>query len=284
MNFLIELTSQQAQDNPGLFYTLKGITVTSAIFVEQQETELLLPSTQTQSIKSIISSSSIFLIEDGDSVDLNSDITLDTQLLEEGDEIELYGKQSFTITLNDSKTVDFGSINQGELANFIADSNGNLNRTVAFITETSPVITDLRTDLSQLNNQVNQNLSNLLSEELIRTTEVNALNTKITNLEGLSASGVRFVGDYDADNNIPELEGGSPGETINKGDLYYVSTTGRFYTQDLEIGDAIIAKQDAPIGPGGWTFIQTNLTAGTIKNLINPFSTGGSITTSPENL
>ena len=293
MNFLIKLTAQQATDNPGLFYTLGNIPFTSIDFVEQQEAELLLSAAQTQDIKNIIANATTFVVEKDGSYDLDGNTVIDTILLEEGDQVEFFANTTSTLSLVGVNSIDFPTIDISDIARYIVvNSVGDLVRTPSL---SNPVISSIQTSLSNKADIVSltQEISdrqaadttlqtNIDTEQAARIssdialgdsistkadkTTTDSLNLRVNDLESLTASGVRFIGDYDASTNTPELEN-PPNTSINKGDLYYVSVAGQFYNQDLEIGDAVIAKQDTPVDAGDWTFIQTNLTAGSIKNL-----------------
>ena len=75
-----------------------------------------------------------------------------------------------------------------------------------------------------------------------------------------------YQGGYNASTNTPDLTT-SP-NAILKGQYWVVSAAGTsFYSQNLEIGDTVIANQDDPSLVTHWTILQTNLDAASIKSL-----------------
>jgi hypothetical protein len=75
----------------------------------------------------------------------------------------------------------------------------------------------------------------------------------------LSAVGnLIFQGGYDADNNEPDLDS-SPSSSIKKGWSYVVTVAGTFFTEKVEVGDFLIAKQDAPTALANWVTVQNNI-------------------------
>lgn len=72
------------------------------------------------------------------------------------------------------------------------------------------------------------------------------------------AGSVTFKGDYNANTNSPNLDT-SP-SCVKKGDQYVVSVGGAaFFTESLQAGDSIIAKQDDPTTLAHWIRINSNL-------------------------
>lgn len=73
-----------------------------------------------------------------------------------------------------------------------------------------------------------------------------------------------YQGGYDANTNTPDLDS-SPIAGIKKGDVYDVTAAGTFFTEDVEIGDSLRAKQDNPTTLAHWVIVQSNLTPASIK-------------------
>ena len=67
-----------------------------------------------------------------------------------------------------------------------------------------------------------------------------------------------FQGGYDAANNTPNLDN-TPTLNILKGWTYVVTVAGNFYTEVVEVGDLLIAEQDAPTALANWTTVQNNV-------------------------
>jgi hypothetical protein len=68
-----------------------------------------------------------------------------------------------------------------------------------------------------------------------------------------------YKGGYDAATNTPNLDSTPPAGTIFKGDTYTVTVLGTFYTEEVEIGDMLIAEVDDPASLDDWTRVQFNL-------------------------
>jgi hypothetical protein len=86
-----------------------------------------------------------------------------------------------------------------------------------------------------------------------------------------------FQGGYNAATNTPDLDS-SPSNTIKKGWSYVVTAAGSFFTETVEVGDFLIAQQDAPTTLANWVTVQNNVglaTASTvgIGNVANSTST-----------
>ncbi len=76
-------------------------------------------------------------------------------------------------------------------------------------------------------------------------------------VDAATAGAVTFIGGYDAATNTPDLDTAPSG--ISQGDMYTVTAAGTFFTEDLAIGDSIIAKQDNPTTLAHWTLVQKNI-------------------------
>ncbi len=67
-----------------------------------------------------------------------------------------------------------------------------------------------------------------------------------------------FQGGYDAATNTPDLDS-SPSASIKKGWSYVVTAAGSFFTETVEVGDFLIAQQDAPTTLAHWVTVQNNI-------------------------
>ncbi len=75
-----------------------------------------------------------------------------------------------------------------------------------------------------------------------------------------------FQGGYDANTNEPDLDS-SPSSSIKKGWSYVVTAAGSFFTETVEVGDFIIAQQDAPTALANWVTVQNNTSLATLTNV-----------------
>ncbi len=67
-----------------------------------------------------------------------------------------------------------------------------------------------------------------------------------------------FQGGYNAATNTPDLDS-SPSSSIKKGWAYVVTDAGSFFTETVEVGDLLIAQQDAPTTLANWVTVQNNI-------------------------
>ena len=72
------------------------------------------------------------------------------------------------------------------------------------------------------------------------------------------AGGLVYQGGYNAATNTPNLDS-PPTGTINKGFTYTVTTDGLFFTEQVRVGDVLIAEIDTPTTLGDWTTVQNNI-------------------------
>lgn len=70
--------------------------------------------------------------------------------------------------------------------------------------------------------------------------------------------GLVYQGGYNAATNTPDLDI-SPSASIKKGWTYTVTTDGLFFTEQVRVGDVIIAEVDAPTTLADWTTVQNNI-------------------------
>lgn len=76
----------------------------------------------------------------------------------------------------------------------------------------------------------------------------------------ISGGPLVYEGGYNAATNTPDLTG--PAATVNQGSAYTVTAAGTFYTEQLEIGDLLIAEITIAPGAGtlaDWTIVQNNI-------------------------
>lgn len=70
--------------------------------------------------------------------------------------------------------------------------------------------------------------------------------------------GMNYQGGYDASLNTPNLETPAGGAVL-KGYTYTATTAGTFFTEDLQVGDIIIAEIDDPAALADWTRVNKNI-------------------------
>ena len=67
-----------------------------------------------------------------------------------------------------------------------------------------------------------------------------------------------YQGGYNASTNTPNLDS-PPTGTINRGFTYTVTADGLFFTEQVRVGDVLIANIDTPITLADWTTVQNNV-------------------------
>jgi hypothetical protein len=75
-----------------------------------------------------------------------------------------------------------------------------------------------------------------------------------------------FQGGYDAATNTPNLDN-PPTGTIKKGFMWTVTTDGVFFTEQVRVGDSLIAKIDTPTTLADWTTVQSNIDLATLTTV-----------------
>lgn len=70
--------------------------------------------------------------------------------------------------------------------------------------------------------------------------------------------GLVYQGGYNAATNTPDLDS-TPSSNIKKGWTYTVTADGSFFTEQVRVGDVLIAEQDAPTTLAHWTTVQNNV-------------------------
>ena len=81
-----------------------------------------------------------------------------------------------------------------------------------------------------------------------------------TAINAAVSGGVSYQGGYDAATNTPDLEAGTG---VLKGYMYTVTAAGTFFTEQVSIGDVIIAEIDAPSTLADYTIVERNLNTAT---------------------
>ena len=93
-------------------------------------------------------------------------------------------------------------------------------------------------------------------------------------VDDVTAGGLIYQGGYNANTNTPNLETPNPNKIL-KGWTYTVTVEGLFFTEQVRVGDLLIAEQDAPTTLQDWTTVQNNIDLATteqigIGNVIQP--------------
>ena len=72
------------------------------------------------------------------------------------------------------------------------------------------------------------------------------------------AGGLIYQGGYNAATNTPDLDS-SPSSSIETGWTYTVTADGSFFTEQVRVGDVLIAEIDTPTTLADWTTVQNNV-------------------------
>ncbi len=79
----------------------------------------------------------------------------------------------------------------------------------------------------------------------------------ISAVNGAVAGSLVFQGGYDASTDSPHLD--TTPIAINNGFVYVVTVAGTFFTEPLQVGDMIIAKQNTPTTLAHWVLVNKNI-------------------------
>ena len=93
-----------------------------------------------------------------------------------------------------------------------------------------------------------------------------------------------YQGGYDAATNTPNLDNNPSPNPIKKGWTYTVTVAGLFFTEQVRVGDVLIAEQDAPTALADWTTVQNNVDLADLTTVgIGNVNPGGAIDVSYSN-
>ena len=98
------------------------------------------------------------------------------------------------------------------------------------------------------------------------TIPVEALTLVKNYIDTAVVGGLIYQGGYNANTNTPNLDSNPSPNSIKKGWTYTVTVEGSFFTEQVRVGDVLIAETDAPTSLADWTTVQNNVdfaTAGT---------------------
>jgi hypothetical protein len=73
------------------------------------------------------------------------------------------------------------------------------------------------------------------------------------------AGGLIYQGGYNAATNTPNLDSPPTISGIKRGWTYTVTADGTFFTEQVRVGDVLIAEIDAPTTLADWTTVQNNI-------------------------
>lgn len=84
------------------------------------------------------------------------------------------------------------------------------------------------------------------------------VDTAVAAVNNLISGALVNKGGYDAATNTPDLDG-TPIAGIKNGWTYVVTAAGNFFSEAVQIGDMVIAKQDSPTTLAHWTVVNKNI-------------------------
>lgn len=85
-------------------------------------------------------------------------------------------------------------------------------------------------------------------------------------VDASTAGALVFQGGYNASTNTPNLDS-PPTGTIKKGFMWTVTVDGTFFTEQVRVGDSLIAKIDTPTTLADWTTVQSNIDLATLTTV-----------------
>lgn len=85
-------------------------------------------------------------------------------------------------------------------------------------------------------------------------------------VDASTVGAIIFQGGYNAATNTPNLDS-PPTGTIKKGFMWTVTADGTFFTEQLRVGDSLIAEVDSPTTLADWTTVQGNVDLATLTTV-----------------
>jgi hypothetical protein len=93
-----------------------------------------------------------------------------------------------------------------------------------------------------------------------------------------------YQGGYNAATNTPNLDSNPSPNLIKKGWTYTVTADGSFFTEQVRVGDVLIAENDAPTTLAEWTTVQNNIDLADLTTVgLGNVNAGGAIDVSYSN-
>tara|TARA_R100001463_G_scaffold56084_1_gene107969 strand:+ start:634 stop:1938 length:1305 start_codon:yes stop_codon:yes gene_type:complete len=100
--------------------------------------------------------------------------------------------------------------------------------------------------------------ANTVVKTTFATIPMAALTLVKTYIDDAVVGGLIYQGGYNAATNSPDLDS-SPSSDIKKGWTYTVTADGSFFTEQVRVGDVLIAEVNAPTALTDWTTVQNNI-------------------------
>lgn len=153
------------------------------------------------------------------------------------------------VTISNDLTVSNDATIDGELyVENAATFNGN-------VTADADVFINASIELA--NAGVNVDMGANRVENVANPTSAQDAATKAY-VDAATVGGLVYQGGYNAATNTPDLDS-SPSSSIKKGWTYTVTADGLFFTEQVRVGDVLIAESDAPTALANWTTVQNNI-------------------------
>ena len=105
----------------------------------------------------------------------------------------------------------------------------------------------------------NATTANTVVKTTFSAIPMDALTLVKTYIDNSVAGGLIYQGGYNAATNTPNLDSNPSPNNIKKGWTYTVTADGTFFTEQVRVGDVLIAESDAPTGLTDWTTVQNNI-------------------------
>jgi hypothetical protein len=129
-------------------------------------------------------------------------------------------------------------------------ASGSTNATIAGLTLTSPVFNTGVSGSAVIDSDTMSGAS---------ATTVSSSESIKAYVDSSVAANITLKGTYNASTDDPSLDDGSPIAGIVAGDHYIVSVAGTFFSEVLQVGDSLIAKQDSPTTFAHWITVNSNI-------------------------
>lgn len=144
--------------------------------------------------------------------------------------------------------------------NTVLVAGGSNITTAVTATDTVTINLDSTIDIGTLN-VMDTAQSSFAGQVTIPTTPIantDAASKAYVDANAAGSGALIFQGGYDAASNTPDLDV-SPSASIKKGWTYTVTSDGTFFTEQVRVGDVLIAETDRPNALTSWTTVQNNV-------------------------
>ena len=189
---------------------------------------------------------------DLDSIQVGADVAItlvgtDTTV----DTVTLVAGTNITLTDNGSKNITIDAANPDQTITLQGEVEGTGTTTI------QTTVVDGVLDVANFNASAIVTAAEGIENNDNDTTLPTSASVKAY-VDASVVGGLVYQGGYNADTNTPDLDA-APITGIKKGWTYTVTADGSFFTEQVRVGDVLIAEIDSPATLADWTTVQNNI-------------------------